>query len=84
VFLIQGALIGVLGSLFGAGFGAGLSLLFSSVAQGPNGAATFPMALSPELFASAIAVATLTGVIAAALPARRAARLEPVEAIRHA
>lgn len=84
VFLLQGAVIGVLGSLFGAGLGAGLSFLFSKVAQGPGADPTFPMALSPRLFALAVAAATLTGVVAAALPARRAARLEPVEAIRHA
>ncbi len=84
IFLIQGAVIGVVGSVFGAGFGAGLSLFFSRVATGPGGESTFPMALSPQLFAFAVAIATLTGVVAAALPARRAARLEPVEAIRHA
>lgn len=84
VFLLQGAVIGVLGSLLGAGLGAGLSFLFSKVAQGPGGDPIFPMALSPQLFALAVAAATLTGVVAAALPARRAAQLEPVEAIRHA
>ncbi len=84
IFLIQGALIGVLGSLFGAALGTGLSFLFSAVAKDPGGETTFPMELTPQLFALAVAAATVTGVVAAAVPARRAARLEPVEAIRHA
>lgn len=84
VFLLQGAVIGVFGSLLGCGLGIGLSLFFSSIVQGPNGTATFPMALSPQLLGLAFFFATLTGVGAATLPARRAARLEPVEAIRHA
>jgi lipoprotein-releasing system permease protein len=31
----------------------------------------------------AMAIATITGTVAAAVPARRAARLDPVVAIRH-
>jgi lipoprotein-releasing system permease protein len=84
VFLLQGAIIGVFGSVVGSGLGAALSSLFSRAAQGPGGEATFPMALTPQLLGLAIFIATVTGVLAAALPARRAARLEPVEAIRHA
>jgi lipoprotein-releasing system permease protein len=84
VFLMQGALIGLLGSLLGCGFGAGLAKVFSQVARAPDGSPTFPMSLSVELFAAATLAATVTGVLAAALPARRAAELDPVEAIRHA
>ncbi len=84
LFVVQGGLIGLVGALVGAVLGTGLSSLFAHVAQAPDGSPTFPMALSPELYLVAITLATVTGMLAAALPARWAARLDPVEAIRHA
>jgi lipoprotein-releasing system permease protein len=38
--------------------------------------------VSPALFGWSVLLATITGVIAAALPALTAARLDPVDAIR--
>jgi lipoprotein-releasing system permease protein len=83
VFVIQGGLVGFVGSIAGAGLGAGLSFLFARLAQNPDGTATFPILLTGQLVAIASVLATLTGVLAAVLPARQAGRLDPVEAIRH-
>lgn len=83
IFLLQGATVGVMGSIVGAGVGSALSFTFSQSAVGPDGSATFPMALSWGLFLWTGAIAVATGIAAAAIPARRAARLDPVEAIRH-
>jgi len=84
VFVVQGALVGLTGSVVGCVLGGALSLLFARLNPNPDGTATFPMALEPQLFVIATALATATGVLAALLPARRAAQLDPVEAIRHA
>lgn len=78
VFLIQGALFGLLGSLLGGISGFALVMAFNNL--GPR---LFYIPVSPWLLVAATALATLTGVIAAAVPARRAARLDPVVAIRH-
>ncbi len=83
VFVLQGGMVGFLGSLVGAALGAALSFLFARLAQNPDGTATFPIELTTRLVVSASALATLTGVLAAAFPARQAARLDPAEAIRH-
>ena len=83
VFVIQGGLVGFFGSLLGAGLGAGLSFVFAQLSQNPDGTAMFPIALSSNLILAASGLATLTGVLAAVLPARQAAGLDPVEAIRH-
>jgi lipoprotein-releasing system permease protein len=42
----------------------------------------FPLVLDPTLFVLALMIATLTGLLAAVAPALRAARLDPVVAIR--
>lgn len=42
----------------------------------------FMNTVEPDLFAIAAADASLVGILAALIPARRAPRLDPVEAIR--
>ncbi|WP_292038038.1 ABC transporter permease [Massilia sp. UBA6681] len=78
VFLVQGALLGLAGSLLGGGAGYALVGAFNTF--GPK---LFTIPLDPALLAGAAALATVTGIVSAAVPARRAAALDPVEAIRH-
>ena len=52
------------------------------VARQANGTELFPLILERQLFVYTALLATLTGLIAAVAPALRAARLDPVEAIR--
>ena len=47
-----------------------------------DGSELFPLILEPSLFVYAMILASLTGVAAAAVPALRAAKLDPVVAIR--
>jgi len=83
VFLIQGALVGGAGSIFGSALGGALAVFFESLARNADGSATFPVQLDAGLFLRTALLAVLIGVLAAALPARRAARLDPAAAIRH-
>ncbi|MEW6695292.1 MAG: ABC transporter permease [Pseudomonadota bacterium] len=82
VFLLQGALVGLGGSLLGAGLGGALAVGFTRIARNADGSPLFPIVLEAELFVSTALLATVVGVLAAWLPAVRAARLDPVEAIR--
>lgn len=82
VFLIQGGVLGFLGSLLGSALGAAALLIWHLNARQADGSELFPLILEPSLFGFAAALATATGVAAAVLPALRAARLNPVEAIR--
>ena len=79
VFLIQGGLFGLSGSLIGGLSGYGMVWLFNNLGPG-----LFFIPLSPMLLLAASLLATVTGIIAAAVPARRAARMDPVQAIRNA
>lgn len=78
VFLLQGGLLAFFGSIFGAALGFGLIWGFNEF--GPK---LFYIPLPGLLLFVTMGVATLTGLLAAMLPAWRASRLHPVEAIRY-
>ena len=78
VFLFQGAIFGLLGSVLGSVVSYGLIWGFNQFGPG-----LFYISISIKLIISALLLATLTGILAAAVPSRRAAALDPVEAIRH-
>lgn len=83
VFLLQGGIVGLTGSLLGSGVGALLVTFFARTAINPDGTQIFPVILELRMFLLASGVATLTGIIAAGAPAVRAAKLDPVVAIRN-
>jgi lipoprotein-releasing system permease protein len=83
IFLIQGAVLGVVGSLLGIAIGTFLALFFASMARNPDGSATFPVALTGWLYARSVGVAMTVGLLAAVLPARDATRLDPATVIRN-
>ncbi len=83
IFLIQGAILGGIGSILGIALGAFLALFFMNLARNPDGSATFPVALTPMLFGRSAAVAIIVGLFAALLPARDASRMDPADAIRN-
>jgi putative ABC transport system permease protein len=73
-FLIEAASICLLGGLAGLGIAFSLTLLMSKF---------FPASLSLPVTALALLVSLLTGVVSGFLPAWRAARMDPVEALRN-
>lgn len=82
VFLLQGGLVGLVGSLLGVALAYGLLVFFSHVFKSPDGSPMFTAQLAPLLALQATVLACVVGVLAAAIPARRAARMDPVQAIR--
>ena len=82
VFLLQGAIVGALGSALGIALTFLMIWAFKAFVTGVDGAPLFPIKLTTLLAASVAAIATLCGVLAAIAPARRAAALDPAQAIR--
>ena len=82
VFLLQGALYGLVGSGLGAGLAAGLMHLFARIYRNADGSPLFVADLDATIVLWACAIAIAVGLAAAVLPARRAARMDPVQAIR--
>jgi lipoprotein-releasing system permease protein len=82
VFLLQGGLLGFVGSLFGAAMGTGALIYWHAVQRQADGSELFPLILERRLFVITALLATVTGLLAATAPALRAAKLDPVVAIR--
>jgi putative ABC transport system permease protein len=76
-FLIEAALICLLGGLTGLGITYLLTMLASRFFP------YFPLTMSLPVMALAIVVSALTGVVSGFLPAWRAARMNPVDALRN-
>jgi len=83
VFLIQGGVLGVVGSILGSGLGALCSKRLEALMSDPSGAPKFPVELDLSLFVWSTALATGVGLLSAVIPARRASRLDPATAIRN-
>ena len=82
IFLIQGSILGLVGSAVGIALGIALGVIFSRLARNPDGSATFPVSLDTVLYLRSAALAVGVGLISAILPARRAARMNPAQIIR--
>ncbi|MFV0371955.1 MAG: ABC transporter permease [Azonexus sp.] len=81
-FLLQGGIVGLLGSLLGSALAMLCLAVWRTLATNPDGTPMFMIEVPPALILVTAAGASLVGVLAALLPARRAARLDPVVAIR--
>ena len=82
IFLLQGAIVGAVGSVLGVLLAVGLIWVFAALVRGSDGLPLFVITLSPGLALEVAGIATLCGVLAAVAPARRAAKLDPAQAIR--
>ena len=82
LFLVQGAVVGAIGSVVGLLLAVALIFLFTRFVLGSDGLPLFDISLPLSTALQVALVATVCGVLAAVAPARRAARLDPAQAIR--
>jgi putative ABC transport system permease protein len=75
-FLIEAVTLSAVGGVIGVAFGSGLSLLLRYGAH-------FPAVLSLFWIITALTLCALIGVVFGVYPAWKAARLDPVEALRY-
>jgi lipoprotein-releasing system permease protein len=80
--VLQGALIGVIGAAAGCAGGYTLTAVMSRFVRAEDGTALFAAQVDGTLYLLTVTGAALLGLAAAIMPARRAARLDPAQAIR--
>jgi putative ABC transport system permease protein len=75
-FLVESIVLALLGGILGIALGLGLA---AAVSYGMD----IPFAADPMVVGLAFMVSALIGIVFGYFPARRAARLDPIEALRH-
>lgn len=85
IFMIESGLFGLVGGILGVALGAMVSLLLNglgviSIPMIRGGASTL---VTPQLVIVAIFLSTVIGIFSGVMPARAAAKLKPVEALRY-
>jgi len=76
LFLLEAVILTVLGGIAGILIGLGISALLRLTVPG------LPVYTPPRYIAAALLVCAVTGLLAGVVPARRAALLHPIEALR--
>jgi putative ABC transport system permease protein len=75
-FLAEAVVLSLFGGLVGIVLGLGLAWVAA-------GALEVPFLVNPSIILLAFTFSALVGVVFGYFPARRAARLDPIEALRH-
>jgi len=71
-----------MGSVLGTGLAMGMIKVFTTFVRGADGLPLFNITLPMSTALQTVALALAAGLLAAVLPARRAARMDPAQAIR--
>ncbi|MDH3366137.1 MAG: ABC transporter permease [Thermoplasmata archaeon] len=84
VFLYEGLLLGLVGSVFGVVLGVSLLISFVTFATNPDGSPLIDLYLDYPFVIGSGVIAVLAAALAAVIPARKSSKLSPIEVIRNA
>ena len=81
IFVLQGLFLGLIGSCLGAGVGRFLCEFLKKITLRPDGTSGFPIEPALGEYGIVIVLATIFSALASILPARAAAKVDPVEVL---
>lgn len=84
VFLYEGLLLGLVGSVFGVVLGVSLLISFVTFATNPDGSPLIDLYIDYPFVIGSGVIAVLAAALAAVIPARKSSKLSPIEVIRNA
>jgi putative ABC transport system permease protein len=81
---LNSALVGLIGGILGIIFGSGISVMLPNIMSGLGGGGMLSkIAIPTSLLVEAMALSVAIGMIAGVIPAYRASKLKPVDALRY-
>lgn len=83
IFLYQGLILGLIGSLAGIALGLGLCIMFTKFALNPDGTPVVPLYINYPFIGLSGGIALISAMTASLIPARKSAKLNPIEVIRN-
>jgi len=81
IFLLESGFIGMVGGIIGIAIGYGLSIIVAII--GAQSGFPLEAGITWEITLGALAFSMALGMVSGALPAWRAANLDPIEALRY-
>ncbi len=83
IFLFNSAMVGLVGGVLGDILGAFVSTLFPMLGLRMMGGGSSSIYFAPDLMAYGLILAIMIGVLSGVVPAYRASKLKPVDALRY-
>ena len=82
IFIYQGFLLGLVGSISGVILGLGLIYAFIRFTTSPDGSQLVDLYISYDFIVRSWLIAIIASTLAGVIPARRSLRLNPIDVIR--
>ncbi len=83
IFLFQGLILGIFGSVLGVALGLGLATSFTKFAVNADGTPIVALFIDPQFIIASGLIGVVSATLASLIPASRSSKLDPMEVIKN-